>query len=398
VINAKSLRWHYPDQVMRVELLQLLSAIKGSPFKCSSIKPYWVVLVKSSNSKYDSARSIFACTRAIAGVRRSGLIHIWNCCCQITEKLKYNVGMLKILVVDDEQSVRRSIEKNLTRLGHDVLLAENGEAAWKIIQAEPIRFVITDWEMPLMDGVQLIKKIRATALPGYVYSILITANNKNENIIEGLYAGADDYLIKPLNPTELEARVAVGERMLALEDGLDQVNNQLEKLAMVDSLTGLLNRRAIYRFARGELERARRVSEPISIIFLDIDQFRRINDDYGHLTGDEALRLVAQVIKNRSRTYDSIGRWAGDEFLIVMPGASANDAENAATRIVENVGLMTLPLPDGGFHSLTASAGIASLTKVTGAVTVLDDMLQAATEALFRAKNAGGNQVDITWL
>ena len=308
--------------------------------------------------------------------------------------------MLKILVVDDEQTARRLVEKALTRLGHDVLLADSGESAWQKIQEaqEPIRFVVTDWNMPLMNGIQLIKKIRATTLPGYVYTILVTSNSKNEDIVQGLYAGADDYLTKPFNPTELEARVAVGERMLALEDGLMQANNQLAKLAMVDSLTGLLNRRAIYKFARAELERARRVSEPISVIFLDVDEFKNVNDEHGHLTGDEALKLIAQVIKRHSRTYDGIGRWAGDEFLVVLPGAGAADAQNVGERIVEGIAATKLALPESGILSLSVSAGVATQTKMTGAVALLDDIIQRADDALYRAKKAGGNQIEIAWI
>ncbi|MBT7781792.1 MAG: diguanylate cyclase, partial [Anaerolineae bacterium] len=261
--------------------------------------------------------------------------------------------MIKVLVVDDEEIDRRIVEKTLVRLGHEAILADNGESAWQKIQDEMVRFVITDWNMPLMDGIQLVKKIRTTTLPGYVYTILVTANSKDEDIVAGLYAGADDYLTKPFNTTELEARVAVGERVLALEDGLMQANNQLEKLAMVDSLTGLLNRRAIYKFTRGELERARRVSEPISVIFLDVDRFKVVNDEYGHLTGDEALKLIARVIKKRSRAYDSIGRWAGDEFLIVLPGATAVDAKKAAERIIKGISSSKLDLPNGGTITLS---------------------------------------------
>ncbi|MBT3712000.1 MAG: diguanylate cyclase [Anaerolineae bacterium] len=302
--------------------------------------------------------------------------------------------MLKILVVDDEHVARRVVEKTLNRLGHTIVLADSGEDAWKKMQEEHLRFVITDWNMPIMDGVQLIKKIRATTLPSYVYTILVTSNRKDEDIVEGLYAGADDYLTKPFNPAELEARVAVGERMLALEDSLTLANNQLEKLAMVDSLTGLLNRRAIYKFARGELERARRVSEPISVIFLDIDKFKEVNDRHGHLRGDEALKLVAQVIKERSRAYDGTGRWAGDEFLVVLPETTAEDAKNAAKRILEGINLIELALPDGGVFSLAASAGVATQVKVTGAVALLDDIIQTADEALYRAKEKGGNHVE----
>ena len=306
--------------------------------------------------------------------------------------------MLKILVVDDDKIALRVIEKTLKRLGHSVILADSGESAWEKIQVEPIRFVVTDWDMPRMDGIQLIKKIRATTLEGYIYTILVTAKDKNENIVEGLYAGADDYITKPFNPTELEARVAVGERLLILENGLMMANKQLAKLAMVDSLTGLLNRRAIYKFARAELERARRVSEPISVIFLDVDNFKAVNDTHGHLMGDKALTLIARIIKKRSRAYDGCGRWAGDEFLVVLPGTTTTDAQNIATRIVEGVALARLALPENDTLSLSASAGVVTQTKMTSAAILLDSLIQSADKALYRAKEAGGNNVKATIL
>lgn len=306
--------------------------------------------------------------------------------------------MIKILVVDDEQLDRRIVEKNLTRLGRNVVLAKSGEAAWDLLQDESIRFVITDWIMPGVDGIQLIKKIRSAALPRYIYVILITSNSKQEDIAEGLHAGADDYLTKPFNPIELEARVAVGERILALEDSLMHVNNKLEKLSMVDALTGLLNRRAIYKFARSELERTRRASTSVSVIFLDLDNLKNINDEHGHLTGDEALKVVAQVIKERCRVYDGIGRWAGDEFLIVLPGASSNHGEKVAIRIIEGIAATKLALSEGGILTIHASAGVATITKMTASVTLLDDIIQRADEALYRAKEAGGNQVQTTWI
>ncbi|MBT3338364.1 MAG: diguanylate cyclase [Anaerolineae bacterium] len=303
---------------------------------------------------------------------------------------------MKILIVDDEQIERRIVEKTLARLGHELVVADNGAIAWNFIQEQQIRFVITDWNMPGIDGIQLIQKIRSSELDGYVYVILVTSNDKNEDIVQGLYSGADDYLTKPFNPAELEARVAVGERVLTLEDHLVRAKNQLEKLAMVDSLTGIMNRRAIYKFARGELERARRLADPISVVFLDIDKFKDVNDEHGHLTGDEALKLITQVIKERSRTYDGIGRWAGDEFLVVLPGTSSQDAEKAALRIVEGIAATKLTLPTGGVLPIHASAGVATITKISGAATLLDDIIQLADEALYRAKEAGGNQAQTT--
>ncbi len=305
---------------------------------------------------------------------------------------------MKILVVDDERIERRMVEKTLARLGHEIVLANSGEAAWQHLQDKHIRFVITDWNMPGVDGIQLIQKIRSSQLPGYVYVILVTSNDRNEDIVAGLYSGADDYLTKPFHPQELEARVAVGERVLTLEDNLVRAKNQLERLAMVDTLTGLMNRRAIYKFTRGELERARRIADPISAIFLDIDKFKEINDKYGHLVGDEALKLIAQVIQQRSRAYDGIGRWAGDEFLVVLPGADLKSAQKAATRIIEGIATTQLILPDNQAVTIRASAGVATIHKMTNSPSLLDNIIQTADEALYRAKSAGGNQVQVSSL
>jgi len=299
--------------------------------------------------------------------------------------------MKKFLVVDSEQKDRRIVEKNLTRLGHKVVLANSGEAAWELLQDEDIRFVLTDQNMSGMNGIQLIKNIRSTSFPEYVYIILIASNTTDEDIAEGLSAGANDYLPKPINPTELAARVAAGERMLVLEDNLMQANQKLEKLSMVDNLTGLLNRRAIYKVARVELERARRASEPISVIFIGIDALKEINDEHGDLMGENALRAVTQIIKERLRSYDGIGRWAGDEYLVVLPGASASFAEKIANRVIEGIAAIQLPLPESGILTLKASAGVATITKMTGSVTLLDDQLQLASEALYRSKEAAKN-------
>jgi two-component system cell cycle response regulator len=301
---------------------------------------------------------------------------------------------MKILVVDDQQLERRLIEKTLTRLGYEVATADGGKEAWQLVQDEQIRFLITDWNMPGIDGVQLIQKIRSSQLSGYVYMILVTSNDRSEEIVAGLYSGADDYITKPFNPAELEARVAVGERVLTLEDNLLRAKYQLEKLAMVDSLTGIMNRRAIYKFTRGELERARRIADPISVIFLDIDKFKQINDTYGHLIGDEALKLVAQIIGERSRTYDGVGRWAGDEFLIVMPGANPEDVHKAARRILDGISGTPLVLPNGEQIFLQASAGVATLQKMTNAPNLIDELINAADEALYRSKSLGGDQVE----
>lgn len=305
---------------------------------------------------------------------------------------------MKILIVDDERMQRRIVEKTLNRIGYDVVPVNNSDTAWQHIEDEGIRFVITDWEMPDINGVQLIQKIRTAELPRYIYIILLTSKDKVDDVVEGLLAGADDYLTKPFDPRELEARVAVGERLLTLEDNLVTARNQLEQLAMVDSLTGLMNRRAIYKFGRAELERARRESTALSVIFLDVDKFKSVNDQYGHLTGDEVLKAISQTILERSRSYDGIGRWAGDEFLVILPGVSAVNAEKATKRILDGISALNLALPDGSLLQISASAGIASLARVTASATVLDDVIQYSDEALYRAKEAGGNRSELVQL
>ncbi|MBC8335039.1 MAG: diguanylate cyclase [Anaerolineales bacterium] len=306
--------------------------------------------------------------------------------------------MEKILVVDDEQKDRRIVEKILTRLGHTVVLANSGEAAWELLQDENIRFVITGVNLSGMGGIQLIKNIRSADFPEYIYILLITSNNTDEDIVEGQSAGADDYLAKPINPTTLEARVALGQKLLTLKDSLIQSDNKLEKLTMVDVLTGLLNRRAIYKFARGEVERARRYSDSISMVFLCLDDLKKINDEHGNHVGDDALKAVTKIIKERLRPYDGIGRWSFDEFLVVLPGASAINAEKVAIRIVEGIAAIKLALPESGHLSLRSNAGVASVTRMTGSVTLLDDQLQLASEALNRAKEDGDSQVQTSWL
>ncbi|RME88866.1 MAG: diguanylate cyclase, partial [Anaerolineae bacterium] len=236
---------------------------------------------------------------------------------------------------------------------------------------------------------------RASDLPGYVYVILLTARDSNEDIVAGLQAGADDYLVKPFNPHELLARIAVGERILALEDRLTQARDQLEHLAMYDALTDLLNRRALYRRAQADIERARRAGKPLSVIFLDVDRFKQINDRHGHQVGDLVLQHVARVLRTHSRSYDSVGRWAGDEFMIVLPEIGEQWASDIASRILDAVARSPVILPDGQHLPLSISIGISTLSAFDDPDTALDRLVRQADRAMYRAKEAGGGQVAV---
>ncbi len=301
--------------------------------------------------------------------------------------------MTRILVADDDPLERKILSAVLKKNGHEIFLAENGGQAWDLLQREKPRLLITDWSMPSMDGMELIQLVRSADLPGYVYIILLTAKGDSGDVIAGLKAGADDYLTKPFNVHELEARIAVGERILRLEDKLTAALSQLEQQAMYDGLTNVMNRRAIYLFAQGELERARRAHHPFSLIFLDIDNLKTINDRYGHLSGDVAIKAVARTLQTCSRPYDGVGRWAGDEFVIILPGVGAADAHKIADRILHGVNVQSLPVADNEELKISLSAGIVTIIEVVNSEHILDALVDSADEALYRAKRSGRNQV-----
>lgn len=301
--------------------------------------------------------------------------------------------MTRILVADDDPLERKILSTVLGKNGHEMLLADNGTLAWDLLQREKLRFLITDWSMPSMDGMELIQTIRSADLPGYVYIILLTAKVDSADIVAGLKAGADDYLTKPFNVHELEARIAVGERILRLEDKLTAALSQLEQQAMYDGLTNVMNRRAVYLFAQGELERARRAGDPFSLIFLDIDNLKAINDQHGHLFGDVAIKAVARTLQTSSRPYDGVGRWAGDEFVIILPGVDAANAHKIAGRILQGVNRQSLPSINNTEVKISLSAGIVTITKVVNSNHILDALVDSADEALYRAKRNGRNQM-----
>ncbi len=315
---------------------------------------------------------------------------------------------MKILVVDDDPHSRRLLAVNLAFAGHGVVEAPDGEVAWAMFQEERYRLIITDWMMPGLDGMQLIQNIRAAQGEGYTYIMLVTGLGTKPQRITGLESGADDYLTKPYDPEELLARITIGARILKLEESLLASRRQMEMLAMHDTLTGLFNRRAIHDRALAELNRVARgtATSPLSVILLDVDRFKTINDSYGHEAGDQTLRLVADVLAQQLRSYDVVGRWGGEEFLMLLPGASPAEALAAAERIRETLAATALPLPGTSTPiTLTASLGVVTLASEVAALpdtdaseARLDQLVRAADRALYQAKHAGRNQVSVAEL
>ena len=248
--------------------------------------------------------------------------------------------------------------------------------------------------MPGLDGPELIRLIRQTAAPTYTYIILLTAKGDKGDIVGGLETGADDYLTKPFHPGELRARVSIGERILHLEARLRESNDQLEVLATQDSVTGLLNRRAIQDRVDAEWNRAMRGTRSMGIVLLDVDHFKAVNDQHGHAIGDQALHLVAQTLMVDPRTYDLAGRWGGEEFLLLLPEADLESAGAVAERVRARMAATPLTLPDGSHLSLTVSAGVASTAPAVPATLTI--LLQQADEALYSAKRQGRNRVCVS--
>jgi len=297
---------------------------------------------------------------------------------------------LKVLLVEDDPLSRQLVAAALRRAGHEVVQAEDGQAAWELFQREPYSLVITDWMMPELDGPALVQRIRGGSQKNYTYIIMLTAMNDTENVVTGLESGADEYLTKPFNSRELNARVASGMRIIKLEEQLTEAHRRMEILAMHDGLTGLFNRRAIEEHAQAEFDLAKRKERALSVLLLDIDHFKNINDRYGHKSGDEALRQFAKLLPENLRPYDRAGRWGGEEFIIILPETQVEEAITVAERLRARVEEAVIAPENGEAFSMQISVGVAG---VSAPYPTLSSLIDAADKALYQAKQSGRNRV-----
>jgi len=290
----------------------------------------------------------------------------------------------QILVADDDYTSRRLLEIRLNKFGYEVISACDGKEAWEIIQrTDSPNMIILDWMMPGITGIDICKRIRSSGnyKERYKYIILLTARGAKEDIVLGLDAGADDYLTKPFDDTELLMRIRAGKRILDLQ-------NKLQFSATHDALTGIFNRGAIIQDLEIQISRCSREMTPLSIGMLDIDYFKKVNDTYGHLAGDEVLKEVCRRIISCLRNYDMVGRYGGEEILIITPGADQVQAVNIFERIRKTIGEPPINIETSNL-SVTVSIGIA--TMLTNMSTKA--FIQIADDALYRAKENGRNQV-----
>jgi two-component system chemotaxis response regulator CheY len=303
---------------------------------------------------------------------------------------------MKTLVLSNDLMERTVIQQVLQRNGHELIAADNSETAMQLLQEGGIRFIIADRVSTDIDEKQFIQRTREAKPPYYIYILLITAKLQ-ETDIASPRVGPDDYLHKPVSPAELKSRVHIGERILYLGDNLVQAKGDLESTVMNDTLTQVLNQKAFVGLSTGELERARRAQSPLSLIALDVDHFKAINEQHGEQIGDDILRLVAQSIREKSRPYDGVGRYEGDTFLLILPGVIGQDAEKIADRIIKGIKNTDISLMDGTAVNISISAGIASSAHIT-ASTEIETLIRQANEAVLQAKREGGNQVYTVYL
>ena len=299
---------------------------------------------------------------------------------------------MKILVADDEAISRRMMTRLLESSGYEVVTADNGrEAAERLASPGAPRLALIDWIMPELDGLGVCRSVRQRHEESYVYVILLTSKQSRDDIVAGLEAGADDYLTKPCNPEELRARLRTGSRILALEDKLVEAREEMRFKATHDALTSLWNRASILEDFERELARSRREQGIVSILICDLDHFKLINDVYGHLMGDEVLRQTASRLLSSVRPYDQVGRYGGEEFLVLLTGCDPSQTQRRAEDIRSAIGSRTFETNVGSL-AITMSVGSLTSNEWTADLTA-NQLLHEADLALYRAKECGRNCV-----
>jgi diguanylate cyclase (GGDEF)-like protein len=291
---------------------------------------------------------------------------------------------MKILLVDDDADARLALSMLLTAYGWEVSTATHGEQAFALLQEDDAPgLAIVDWMMPGMSGPALCRKLRESAKTSRTHIIMLTGRRGTDDMVSGLESGADDFIAKPFHIDELVARIRAAERVI---DRLEQLHVQ----ANVDQLTGVLNRGAIRDVLRRALDQAVRERTAVSVVFCDVDRFKSVNDSYGHPVGDAVLCEVAKRVGASVRPYDVLGRYGGEEFLIVLPGCSLLEAFGVAERVRASLGSEAIQTSAGPLP-ITASFGIATSS---GDTRDLDELISEADQALYRAKEAGRNRIE----
>jgi two-component system cell cycle response regulator len=300
---------------------------------------------------------------------------------------------MRILIADDDMMSRKLLQKTLERAGYEVTAVENGRlAAEQLCPADGPRLALLDWVMPELDGPGVCREVRKRNQQSYVYMVLLTSKESKEDVVAGLESGADDYLTKPFDPEELKARLRTGLRILDLEDRLVEAREEMRFQATHDGLTALWNRGVILDLLERELARSRREHVTTSILMCDLDHFKSVNDTYGHLAGDDVLKETAKRLLASVRSYDFVGRYGGEEFLVVLNNCNPPYALARAEEIRKAIARKPV-LSASGPIPITVSLGL--LMSLEWGRLPMEELLHEADAALYAAKAAGRNCVRV---
>jgi two-component system cell cycle response regulator len=301
---------------------------------------------------------------------------------------------VKILIADDDSVSRRMLSAMLSSWNYEVIMAENGSQAWALLNSiNAPRLAILDWIMPGYNGLDIVKKLREQPGNAYTYVILLTVKSDHDDLITAMDCGADDYMTKPFDPQELRVRLCSGQRILDLQEQLIAAQEALREQVRYDSLTGALNRDALMEALRLELAREERIGFPVAVVMGDLDHFKSVNDEYGHLVGDETLKRASQFMRTHIRPYDSLGRYGGDEFIMVLPGCRQAEAMIVAERVRQCFSGQTMMIQDRALK-VTVSLGVTASDMVADKTP--EALIQAADAALYQAKKSGRNRIATT--
>ena len=305
---------------------------------------------------------------------------------------------MRILIAEDDPISRRLLQRTLEKWGYDVLAVEDGLEALEVITKEDIRLLISDWMMPRMDGPTLCRKIRERSTQKYVYILLLTARGQKEDIIQGLKAGADDYLTKPFDREELGVRVRAGERIVKLEEELikkneelQRLNEKLSKMALIDPLMEIPNRHKFYHSIETIHKRMLRYGEKYALAVIDVDRFKSYNDSYGHLSGDKVLQEVGKAIRATLRSSDEAFRYGGEEIVVILPNQSIQESMKVAERIRNKIISLNIEHKLNKPPIVTVSCGVACSHNPGRKAEIWEEVLDWADRALYEAKASGRN-------
>lgn len=294
-----------------------------------------------------------------------------------------------MLIAEDELVSRRRLQAQLTKWGYQVVVAKDGLEAWDALQGpDGPSLAIIDWVMPGLDGVELCRRVRAQAREPYVYVVLLTERGRREDLIEGLGAGADDYVTKPVDMQELEVRVRSGVRIVNLHSELLSSREAMWFQASHDALTGAWNRHAAADALLREVARSEREAAAFSVAIADLDHFKQVNDSYGHLTGDHVLKESVRRMNLALRPYDVLARYGGEEFLLILPGCDAVEGHAIAERVRDVLTCGGIEI-QGSTLPVTCSIGISTFEPGATA----EVLVKSADEALYVAKRTGRDRV-----